>query len=224
MQPSKLPYIFGVLLIVCGPLLLVTQVIQSNRDNFNYRLTNAVVIQKEKEKDSVMLKVRLYEVVADSTPVGDSEKADRETRSSAERETLDTLENSHYAFANATERKKTAELNGDDNPGNNIVTQLRIDPKLVDKYSVGDTIELRYNKNDHSKVKLKQDNTSQKKNAGSWLAIDGSLFILGIVLVIRYKRRLRESRQAEDVLSSLTTYSSIKKNDDQPGAGKPGPF
>ncbi|HEY6161558.1 MAG TPA: hypothetical protein VI112_10055, partial [Bacteroidia bacterium] len=170
MQPSKLPYIFGILLIMGGPLLLVSQLVTLNSGNRHFHLTNAVVRQKEKQKDSVLLKVKLFELVTDSLPVAPTLSEDANPGISTEKEVDDTLENSHYAFSYASERKHKAELNGDDDPGNSTTALLKIDPKLADKYNVGDTFELRYNEDDHTRVKLKEDASAQKKNAGSWLA------------------------------------------------------
>ena len=246
-QPSKLPILIGLLLIIAGPALLLTHFLGGKRSSNNSLFDlRSPIISKETRAN---LEVKNGEVSRDSLYIfhvevpgsgGETNKeitdleeqmtgVNRDVDSSSDSKTFSSAGNDS-GLADATKRKLDAELEEEYGSGDGSIADILVSKDEYKKYKNGDSVSFVYDINDLSHAKLKEtlvtasDTRSKKDDASTWFLAAGCLTVLGIILIIRSKRRAAQEQQV-DVLSSLPTVSSaVKKNTSSTEIGRPDKF
>ena len=233
-QQSKLPLVFGILLILAGPLILVMHFASfSKKYDFAKTEAKGPIVSKEAHipdangKDSIYLfHVSVpgtgYETVNElENTLSELEKEMDQTESKTS-----TSTSSDKDVVDATMRKQTAEnettvTDNTESPNvkeNLLLADVTVTKEEYNTYKTGDSVNIQYDLYDLSTAKLKMDLTAtkdgktKKADESSWYLVAGAVFLLGVILIVRSKKRAAQEQQ-QDVLSTYSTVSTIKKKD-----------
>jgi hypothetical protein len=220
-RTTTLYILFGVLLIIAAPILLVSQLVQiaSSHSDSYYTETTAFVTETVHEQDG---KYVMQIAFLDSSWSSENDEVSVPEPDEDVERSSDSVSGgkSMSDSVSAMNRFRLVESDPTTREGMHVA-ELEMDKKDVSHYKQGDSLRIVYEPGIASTAKIRSAKGTSKNDVNSWLLLSALLFILGIFMV-RIGRRNRKEQAQQDILSHYTTSDFLNKKRGPDKGTRPG--